>query len=317
MLNSADWRREERRQVEIPREVCDMIISYICDLKTLLSCARVSKEWFLIVVPYLTIKTSIIIPHTRWFFRRPRQEPYKLVCPQVVKRYHIVVDDDFTPEQLRKRDFSHFRTLENLQELGIEHLNLSSFIPYIEKHFGRFALTLQSLTLYQPNASCREILYFIGFFKTLRDLNLDHFYPKDETEATKNLVLIRPSMPPLNGRLTLISVWGGLELVEEMIKLYDGKLNFRRVDLIKANCTEGILKACAGTLKTLQLHGDYLGGEYFFGQKGRAGLNDPQETPHSWSRISTWSRTASPFEHSESLSHPRSHRIISLISSEP
>jgi hypothetical protein len=167
----------------------------------------------------------------------------------------------FTPEWLGSRTLRHFSALTNLQELGIDGLQVSSFVPNAQKYFGHLAPTLQFLALKEPKGSCREILYFIGLFPRLQDLKLCSSHTKEE-ENTADLALVPLSVPPLCGRLTL-SCFGREKLLKEMIKHFGG-LRFCYMDLYEVKCARLVLAACAETLKTLRLYSNDKCGEDLF-----------------------------------------------------
>jgi hypothetical protein len=125
-------------------------------------------------------------------------------------------------------------------------------MPNIQQYFGHLSPTLQFLALREPKGSCRQILYFIGFFPNLQDLRLHYTIPRDEQESTADATLVPLSIPPLRGRLTLTR-FTREKLMEEMILLFGG-LRFRQMDLFRVKCVRLLLDACADTLETLKLY---------------------------------------------------------------
>jgi hypothetical protein len=186
-----------------------------------------------------------------------------------IKRLSIHIHDanGFTRKRFGDwRNLHCFSALKNLQELKIDDFRLSNFMPDIKKYFGHFP-TLRSLTLRQPKASCRQLLYFIGLFPELQDLKLSKFRPTKEDWTTDKSALIPPSKPPLGGWLTLMS-YNGEEFVNEMTALY-GKLSFRHVNISHSDweCAQEVLGGCAKTLETWELvlkTGHDLYGEHSF-----------------------------------------------------
>ena len=232
-----------------------MIISYVCDFHTLLLCSTICRAWYYTVAPRLhyslTTTTTIREDPSPRVWPRPLQESYKLNLLPLVRQFNIL--SGFTLEQFHLCDISHFSAFTNLRELRIDGLQVSEFIPNIQRHFKYFAPTVESLTLVWPKASCRQILYLIGLFKKLRDLTLSSFHPTDEDETTAHLALVPPSTPPLSGRLTLESFTSKAEkLLDWMIALCGG-LRFRHVDLFYVECMHRVVDACAETLEILEL----------------------------------------------------------------
>jgi len=105
------------------------------------------------------------------------------------------------PKWLSEPTLRYFSALTILQELGIDRLRVSDFMPTIRQCFGHFSPTLRFLALEQPIGSCRHIL--IRFFPNLQDLRLHYPFPRNEEDGSANPMLVPPSVPPLRGRLTL------------------------------------------------------------------------------------------------------------------
>ena len=158
----------------------------------------------------------------------------------------------FTPEWLGSRTLRCFSALTNLQELGIDNLQVSSFMPNIQKYFGHFAPTLRFLALREPEGSCRQILYLIGLFPNLQDLKLCYPIPSQEQESTADSTLVPLFVPPLRGRLTL-TCFTREALLKDMIALFGG-LRFKYMDLFRVKGVPLLLDACAETLETLRLY---------------------------------------------------------------
>jgi hypothetical protein len=213
-----------------------------------------------------TITPGILINDTHLDWPIPLMEASQRHLLPSIKRFSIAFTDDNGFARGLFGDvhsLRYFSALENLQELSINNLWLSSFMPDIKKYFGHFP-TLRSLTLRKPKASCKQLLYLIGLFPYLQDLKLLYFRPTKEDETTDNLALVPLSKPPLGGWLTLISC-GGEEFVDKLIAFYAGKLPFRSVCLSYVECTQRVLDACAGTLETLQVQVLDHYGEHSFG----------------------------------------------------
>jgi hypothetical protein len=258
----------------LPLEVAEMIVSYIHDIGTLRSCSLTCRIWYYATRPrfYYSLEAyrpKINVPDNSNEWPKPLLKAHKFHSLPYIKRLSIQINDKkgFTHRRFGGgRNLRCFSGLKNLQELSIADLQLSSFMPDIKKYFGHFP-TLRSLALRRPEASCRQLLYFIGLFPDLQDLDLSNFNPAKEDETTDKSALVPPSKPPLGGRLALIS-YNGEEFVNEMIAFY-GKLSFRRVDISHSNweCAKKVLGGCAKTLETWELAlktGHDLYGEHSF-----------------------------------------------------
>jgi hypothetical protein len=276
----------------LSQKLVEIIVSHVHDTRTLRSCSLTCRMWYHAAKPHFHYSLKAIVPKSRFrhFLKTitpktylpntdpdwpdPLLEAHELRLLPFIKRFSIVcrleVEDTsrFTREQFGyKQSLCYFSALENLQELRIDFLQLSSFMPDIKTYFGHFP-TLRSLALASPEASCRQLLYFIGLFPYLQDLKLSCFDPIKEDKTADRLALVPPSKPPLGGWLRLLSCIGG-KFVNEMIALY-GKLPFRRVDITGSDleCTHRVLDGCVETLETWELiHGmaHNLYGEHSFG----------------------------------------------------
>jgi hypothetical protein len=170
-------------------------------------------------------------------------------------------DRRFTREELGGRNLCYFSALKNLQELGIDNLQVSSFIPGLRQYFGHLSPTLRFLALSEPIGSSRQIVYFIGLFPNLQDLKLHYSDLKNCHENVADTTLIPLSSPPLRGRLTLI-FFTREQIVKDMITLFGG-LRFHHMDLFGVKCLPLLLEKCAETLETLRLYPTDPYGEAF------------------------------------------------------
>jgi hypothetical protein len=249
--------------VELPQELVDQIVShFIYDKRTLLACSTTCYSWYIAAVPHLhhTLTTDDEYDRHKGgepcLWPRPLRESYNLGLLPLVKQFRIRLGvsglNEFTPEKLDRHALSYFSALTNLQELGIDCLQVSDFMPNIQQCFGHFSPTLRFLALKEPKGSCREVLYFIGLFPNLQDLKLHYTVPRDEQESTLDATLVPLSIPPLQGRLTL-TCFTREKLMKEMISLFGG-LRFRQMDLFGVKCVQLLLNACAETLETLRLY---------------------------------------------------------------
>ena len=152
------------------------------------------------------------------------------------------------PEQLNRSTLPHFLALTNVQELGIDYLEIHSFMPNIQRYFSP---TVLSLALGEPKGTCREIIYFIGLFQHVDDLKLLYQNSDFQMGPPEDVTLIPPFVPPLRGRLTTYSTRVGL--LKDMIDLFGG-IRSRYMDLYDVDAIQLLLDVCAETLKTLRLY---------------------------------------------------------------
>ena len=195
---------------KLPQELAEMIISYfIYDTRSLLACSTTCYSWYIAAVPHLhhsltTDDGHSLMTYDGHYFRsdrkyqwpRPLKNGYKLGLLPLVKRFRIRLGNfrEFTPGRLGRRTLRYFSALTNLQELGIDHIQVSSFMPNIQQCFGHFSPTLRFLALKEPNGSCRQTLHFVGLFPNLQDLKASSSaiaFPRMNRRAQ----LTRPSFP--------------------------------------------------------------------------------------------------------------------------
>jgi hypothetical protein len=243
---------------KLPQDVVEMIVSYlIYNMPSLVACSLTCYSWYIAAVPHLHhtlttdnhdcawpgmkhgwLDTKHGWPGTKYSWPGPLKRSYNLGLLPLVKQFRIRLDHGgdtlFTPAWLDWRTLRYLSALTNLQELGIDYLDVSSFIPTIQQCFGPFLPTLQFLALKEPRGSCRQVLYFIGHFPSLQDLKLRYSHSKYKEEDTANATLIPPSIPPLRGGLTLL-YFTKRSLVKDMITFFGG-LHFRHMDLFRVGC---------------------------------------------------------------------------------
>jgi len=184
-----------------------MVISYFThDTRSLMACSMTCYSWYIAAVPHLhhslTTDTSQFYSgiDEKYVWPMPLQKSYELGLLPLVKRFRVRLENSssikFTPERFSGCTMRHFRALTNLQELGIDFLQVPSFMSTIQRCFGHFSPTLRFLALKQPTGSCRQILYFIGLFPNLQDLRIFYPFPKHELESTADATLTPLSVPP-------------------------------------------------------------------------------------------------------------------------
>ena len=260
----------------LPQELVELIISYfIHDTPALLACSMTCYSWYIAAVSHLhhTLTTDVGPSISRkHMWPRPLRNSYNLGLLPLVKRFRFRTRyNPFTPEKLDRSTLRYFSALTNLQELGIDDLQVPSFMPNIQRYFGHFIPTLRFLALREPGGSSREILYFIGFFPNLQDLKICYDFPVEGWEDAAGADLVPLSVPPLCGRLTLTCSTKE-KLVEDMIAFFGG-LRFRYVDLFRVKCARLLLGACADSLEGLRLYPADPYGEEFPKKRGQQQAN--------------------------------------------
>jgi len=252
----------------LPLGIVRQIIAHlIYDKHSLLVCSLTCRSWYTAAVPHLhhtlNLGTKLHAP-SRVKWPNPLLHLHKLGLLPLVEQLHIHQDDydcrRLSPQRLHRRTLP---TLSNLQELHIEYLNIPKFVPKLQRYFGHFSPTLRSLTLTAPKGTNRQIIYFIGLFQYLDDLELKGFrrtklplnrLPPRHDPQEEPIDCLTPSppfIPPLRGQLTMRNFWRA-ELLKDMISLFGG-LRFHSMDLERMEGVELLWDACEGTLETWKI----------------------------------------------------------------
>ena len=137
----------------------------------------------------------------KYLWPRPLKKSYELGLLPLVKRFRIRLERyyKFDPEQLTGRTMHCFSAFTNLKELGIDYLQVSSFMPNIRECFGHLSPTLRFLALQKPNGPCRQILYSTGLFPNLQDLKLLYDFTQGKQDNAADETLVPLSVPLLRG----------------------------------------------------------------------------------------------------------------------
>ena len=247
-----------------------MVVAYlIYDMCSLQACSLTCYSLYIAAVPHLhralTVDTNSYVyglqarPPTdffsQWFNRILHMNELDLL--PFVKKLRICrtfsdYGREFYPELASYSLLDKFSALSNVRELSIEYLDISTFTQRPQPLFRHFLPTVQSLALTTPKGSHRQIIYFIGLFQHLEDLELSLRYPELKQEhSVDDLTLIPHSVPPLRGRLKMLYT-NKVGFLADMISLFGG-LRFRSMDLCRVDGMQLLLGACADTLETLRL----------------------------------------------------------------
>ncbi|KAF9643413.1 hypothetical protein BDM02DRAFT_3191679 [Thelephora ganbajun] len=193
----------------LPQEIVEMIIVHLTyDTHSLLACSLTCYSWYIIAVCHLhhTLITQYCFPsiYLKLWWPKPLREANKLGLLPLVKKFHIHIHVEqfcgpgkLSTKQLNWCTLRHFSTLTNVQELGVDYLDIPSFILRIQWYFGHFLPTVQSLALREPKGSHCQILYFVGLFQHLDDLKLFYYRFSFQEGPMDDLGLILLFAPPL------------------------------------------------------------------------------------------------------------------------
>ena len=236
-----------------------MIIAHLAyDTQSLRSCSLTCQSLYIAAVPHLhhtLYTTKSLVGESKFAWPNPLQHMHRLGLLPFVRTLFIRVDglvDTFSSAQLNNRTLRQFSALTNVRRLMIYHLDIPSFMPRIRRYFGHFSPTVRGLYLVAPKGSRRQIIYFIGLFEHLQDLEILGSGSRSQDEPADDLTLTPLFIPPLRGRLKL-STFRRVDLLKDMIDLFGG-IRFQTLDLYNVDGVSLLLDACAKTLTTFQLY---------------------------------------------------------------
>jgi hypothetical protein len=243
-----------------------MVIAHlIYDKPSLIACSLTCNSWYIAAAAHLhhTLITLTYpwYPDSNFMWPGSLWIMYALGLLPLVKKFQVREGTHPFHDRFSQLRFSYltlhpFQALTNVQELGIEYLDIPNLMPRIRRYFNHFSPTVRSLSLRAPKGSHRQIMYFIGLFQHLEDLKILYGTPygiqDPQDELADNATPIPPFAPPLRGRLTVIGLKKAAFL-KEMIDLFGG-IRFRYMDISNVEGTQFLLAACVDTLETLRLN---------------------------------------------------------------
>jgi len=237
-----------------------MILAYLtCDLDTLKACSLTSRSWYMVAVPHihhtLTLRGDILSPTRDGL--KPLCKLYGLGLIPLVKEIRVEqspqVGGWFAPQAFGHQDLVYFSTFANVHTLKLQELELFRFIPHVERYFKHLSPTLQSITLFNPHCTPRQLAHFLSLFSNLDNIEIWHGRPRLSDPTTPNAGLVRYPTPKLRGRLALRDFhW--VETWLHLITPCDGP-RFHHIDLREdVSCAPALVGACAETLETLRFN---------------------------------------------------------------
>jgi hypothetical protein len=145
----------------------------------------------------------------------------------------------FSPSLFDSCILHQFSALTKIRELVIDFLDIPSFMPKLQRYFGHFFPTVQSLAL-------REL------HRPVSKFGRPQVHLVFQEEPADDLTLVPPFIPPLQGRLTM-TCFTRVGILEDMIELFGG-IEFRCMDLFYTHSMRLLFGATAKTLETLRLY---------------------------------------------------------------
>ena len=161
----------------LPLEVVEIITAHLTyETDSLFACSLTCYSWYIATTPHLH-HTLITTTHDfetddKFVWPRPLRDMHKFGLLPLIKKFHVRGKDyhvnGFSPRLFDYHIMRHWLpSLTNVQELGIEYLNIPEFMSTIPRYFGHLLPTVRSLALRAPKGSRRQIICFIGLFQHL------------------------------------------------------------------------------------------------------------------------------------------------------
>jgi hypothetical protein len=250
----------------LPYEIVEMIIVHIAhDLDTLKAFSLTCCSWYIAAVPHL--HHTLTLRDTRNTIRdklKPLSQLHRLGLMPLIKE--IRVEQNlfwFMPQEVSPCDLRYFSAFENVHTLSVKYLDISRFIPGIERFFGHFLPTLRSVAFFGPFCTPGQLPHFLSLFSNLEDIKIQQCYTYALNVTIPDAELVPFSAPRLQGRLVVYN----FDLVEVWTRLIavGGGLRFNYMELCRVGeCASVLFEACAETLETLRVYGVGTShGEYF------------------------------------------------------
>ena len=250
----------------VPYEIVEMIIAHLThDHCTLQACSLTCRSWHRITVIHLhhtltlrsdapTIAGITNPPPTRCKLK-PLSGLHELGLVPLVKEIRVIqwrgMNRWFVPQGFSRQNLRYFSAFTNVRTLQLCELDICRFIPGIERYFKHFSPTLQSILLFNPRCTPRQLSHFLSLFSNLDDILISRDYDlSPPTGDFPDTELVPFSAPKLRGCLALYGGW--VETWTDLITSCEG-LRFRYMDLGNStSCAPVLLKACAENLETLR-----------------------------------------------------------------
>ena len=239
----------------LPQELLETIIAHVqFDTQTLKACSGTCHSWYITTLPYLhhtlTLRRKVCDPARGGLIPLQKLDEMQLLpFVKQLRIMHYYADTSPALEIFNAKGLAYFSALTNVQELGLERLDLRLFIPGTRPYLGPFMPRLRFLVLVEPKGHHHLLLYFLGLFPNLEDLKL---VSKSSWRLPQGPVPVPQSAPLLRGQLMLI--WFREEDFLRDLSELCGGLRFRCMDLLGEEGSRFLLDICAGTLETLRIH---------------------------------------------------------------
>lgn len=247
----------ERKPIyQLPYEIAETIIAHLAENPdSLKACSLTCRSWYIAVVPH--IHHTFIL---EWNESHDMLRPLFALCEPDLTPFvkNITVRKRlschwFTPQEFTPRGLSCFSTFTNVRTLKLDYMDISRFIPGIERYFEHLSPTLRSIVLWSPSCTPRQLSHFLSLFSGLENISIRGGPTLEPAATIPDTKLVPFSPPELRGELRLY----GSQRVETWTRLIAlcGGLRFRYMNLRNVGaCVPILFEACAKTLETLRLY---------------------------------------------------------------
>jgi hypothetical protein len=238
----------------LPYEIVEIVIVHAADdLGALQACSLTCHPWYIAAVPHLhhTITLGGNILSITPGKLKPLSKPHQLGLMPLVRAEQRRTW--FVPQALSRRGLRYFSAFANVQTLRLERLDISRFIPGIERYFGHLSPTLRSIALLRPFCTPRQLSHFLSPFPNLDDVKIWRACTRLENSTIPDAELVPFSMPKLRGRLVLHD-FGSVETWIHLIAS-GSDLRFHYMDLCNAGgCAPVLFGASNRSVSRVSAH---------------------------------------------------------------
>ena len=160
----------------LPYEIAEMIIAHLIhDLNALEACSLTCRSWYIIAVPHIH-HTLILGRGATPGGLKPLSEPHRQGLIHLVQEIRVEqwpgVATWFMPRAFNRHTIRYFPAFSNVRALRLQRLEITRFIPHIERYFGQFSPTLRSLMLSELHCTPLQLPYFLSSFPNLDDIGI-------------------------------------------------------------------------------------------------------------------------------------------------
>jgi hypothetical protein len=161
----------------LPHELVEMIIAHIThDFDALKAFSFTCRSWYIAAVPHLhhTLTLADDTPNATRGKLKPLSQLHQLGLMPLAKEIRVDQRSHqwFTAQRFSRRDLRYFSAFTNVHTIRLGCLDISRFMPGVERYFGHFSPTLRSITFFEPRCTPRQLSHFLSHFPNLDDIKI-------------------------------------------------------------------------------------------------------------------------------------------------